>query len=167
MKGKSEMNIVLSGISILTGFLIGCIAAARMSAELKNLSELYDALETLKNHICTYSSGLHEAIVNGELDKKCALFSVIAEKLTIRRTDGVFSEAIDGSPYNSEIKMSLLRLFDAISQSEEAEIRKNFDITIITVQKYKNEAQIKKEKDAPLCKKVGLLVGIGAAILII
>ena len=63
--------------------------------------------------------------------------------------------------------MSLLRLFDAISQSEEAEIRKNFDITIITVQKYKNEAQIKKEKDAPLCKKVGLLVGIGAAILII
>ena len=165
MKGKSEMNIVLSGISILTGFLIGCIAAARVSAELKNLSELYDALETLKNHICTYSSGLHEAIVNGELDKKCSLFRVISEDLASRRTNGVFSEAIESSPYNPEIKMSLSRLFEAISQSEESEIRKNFDITIITVQKYKNEAQIKKEKDAPLCKKVGLLIGIGAAIL--
>lgn len=159
------MSIVLGGISILAGFAAGTFFAARISSELKSLDELYPALEALRVQICTYSSGLGKAIADEELDKKCTFFASIAQCLS--SYDGSLSDCINSSGYNSEIKTSLLRSFDAVMHSDEADIRKSLDVTLRTVKKYRDAELAKKEKNSPLYKKAGLLLGIGAAILFI
>lgn len=157
------MNPVLCGISIFVGFSAGTFAAARVSSGLKYLDDLCCALETLHDCICTYSSGLGEAISSGNIDTKCVLFDDIAKNLTSGKPN--FADIINSSPYNPEIKSHLTRLFETIIHGEESEIIKSFDITLSTVKKYRDAERIKKEKNAPLYKKAGLLLGIGAAIL--
>lgn len=157
------MKLILGGISILIGFAAGAFAAARISSEFKQLDELYHALEELKTLICSYSLGFGKAITDAKLDKKCALFCSVSKKLCTE--DSFISESVSEAPYNEEIKACLARLFDTIIYCNEADIAKSFDVTMSVVEKYRAVERTKKEKNSPLYKKAGLLLGLGAAIL--
>lgn len=159
------MNLILGGISILIGFAGGNLCAANVSVELRHLNELYVALETLENHILCYSSGISEAIQNSSIDKKCVLFKNIAQN--INSSENIFEDAVNKSPYNTEIKSYLIRLFDAIEHYDENDINKSFDITLSIINKYRNEFQTKNDKNAPLYRKIGILSGIGIAVLLL
>lgn len=158
------MKLVLGGISILIGFAAGAFMSAHISSEFKQLDELCHTLEELKILICSYSLGFGKAITDGKLDKKCALFDSVAKQLCSEGAS--LSESISNAPFNDEIKVCLARLFDTIIRCNEVDIAKSFDATIDTVEKYRAAEHIKKEKNAPLYKKAGLLLGLGAAILL-
>ena len=161
------MNIIASGIAILSGSIAGSIFASAASSKLKNTAGLFDAISMLKNYMCSYSSGLFQSLCESHIDEKCSFFSEIKKISASKQPYNSLIEAIENSNYIEAIKNSLIKLFDAIEHFDECELTKAFDATLDVIQAQLNDLTIKKNKNAPLYRKLGFLSGIAIAILII
>ncbi len=160
------MKIILGGISIIAGLIIGQIWSRSISYNIDPLDELSEALILLKRGICNYTYGIKEAIVAFELNEKSTLFDAILKRMYMSSA-AACTDSINESNYDQEIKVELLRLFSIIEFGNNSEIEKAFSSTVEFVNEKRCELISKREKNAPLYRKIGLLCGIGIAILII
>ena len=161
------MNIIASGIAILSGIVAGSIFASAASSKLKNTAELFDAISVLKNYMCSYSSGLYQSLCESHIDEKCSFFAEIKNISAAKMPFSRLIEAIENSNYVNSMKNALIKLFDAIEHFDECELAKAFDAALSVIQSQLDELTVKKNKNAPLYRKLGLLSGIAIAILII
>lgn len=161
------MNIIGAGISIIVGVISGSIFAALTASKLKTVSELYNSVSALKNHMCAYSVGLSRSLSELQISEKCQFFADIKTLSTSKSPHSDFIEAINTSEYDNDIKASLKKLFDAIEHFDEGELSKAFDATLSVIQAKLTVLSDKKNKNAPLYRKLGFLGGISVAILIL
>ncbi len=155
---------MLMGSFTVVGFATGSFAASFVSAEYKRLAYLSDALNALEIQICTYNEGLSKALKSSGANKYCTLFYDIAQNLN-NNTQSI-PETVALSAYTSDIKQALIMLFDTILSADEDQIRKSFSATINIVGVAMEKAKLNKEKNSPLYRKIGLLAGLAAAILL-
>lgn len=160
------MNVVLPLISVFAGFAGGCFYGVKAKAEKDKAEGLFDAVATLKNEICLYRSGLGSAITSTGIYKKNELMAEIYSSLAEGGGKSV-DAAINGSDYPENIKSALTKLFDAILFLSEDEIKTAFDATTAVTAEYKNKANDKYKKDAPLYRKMGILCGAALAIILL
>lgn len=161
------MNIIGGGIAILAGVVSGSIFAALTASKLRTVSELHNCVSALKNHMCSYSVGLSRALSELKISEKCELFADIKNLSSAKASHTDFINTINASEYDDDIKASLKKLFEAIEHFEESELSKAFDATLSVIQCRLTMLSDKKNKNAPLYRKLGFLGGLSIAILIL
>lgn len=155
---------ILGGISVIICYIAGIMYSNGIKQRLNDAHSLYNAIFALKAQICTYSSGLSVSLHRVNENTYCRIFSEIEKGLL----SGISPiTVIDKSNLPVQIKSALKNLFECIFISDEAELEKVFSHTADILELYKSKLNEQYKKEAPLYRKLGLLLGISIFILLL
>lgn len=158
------LKYILGGIAIITSYLAGNLYANKIKRNLLELETLHNALILLKTQICAYSSGLTYSLKYVNEHINCRLF-VDMENGLLNETSP--KSVILNCNVPSQLKSSLTGLFECILFNDENDISKAFLSTLEVVDLYKKNLSEQYDKEAPLYRKLGLLLGISIFILLL
>lgn len=155
---------ILGGISVIICYIAGNLYANGIKQKLAEFEALFNAVFMLKTQICTYSSGLSVSLNRVNENINCTVFYNIEKELQ----NGITPiYVIENSNFPIQIKSALKSLFECIFISDEAELTKAFSSAADIIDLYKSKLDEQYKKEAPLYRKLGLLLGISIFILLL
>lgn len=155
---------ILGGISVIICYIAGNLYANGIKQKLIATEALYDAAVMLKTQICTYACGLSTSLNYVNKNINCTVFCDIEKGLS----DGITPiSVIEKGNIPDQIKSALKSLFECIFTGNETELINAFSCATDIIGIYKSKLSEQYKKEAPLYRKLGLLLGISIFILLL
>ncbi len=151
------IKYIAGGIFIVVGYFTGAVYSARLKSKCQSISMLCSALACLKTRICAYSNGLGSSLKYTLELYPCTELKCIYNQIS----SGIPpSDAVKATELDTQAAMALASLLECIAQGDSNEIELAFSSATQDLSLLHSSLKQKLVKEAPLYKKLGLLVGV-------
>lgn len=155
---------IFGGIVIIACYITGNLYINTIKQKITGADDLLNALFLLKMQICTYSCGLTPALRYVNKNTDCPVFVEMEGMLS---SGDEPQNAVDNTELSPQVRSMLKKLLECILLGDDDEILKAFSSTIEIVENDKHTLDDKYKMEAPLYRKLSLLLGISIFILLL